>query len=70
MGREINLLKKYPKSKRNIQDRKLNKKNIKRLQENLIKDFLMVVEILDMVDLIIMKDFGARSLKTLKNITI
>lgn len=39
MGREINLLKKYPKSKRNIQDRKLNKKKYQKIARKFDKRF-------------------------------
>ena len=44
MGRKINLLKKYPKSKRNLDRIQKNKKNFRKLQENLINDFLMVLD--------------------------
>lgn len=59
MGFEIDLLKNYPRAKRNLEERsKKNLKKIERSQENLARIFLMERENTVMEVLIIMKSFG------------
>ena len=56
MGKEINLLKNYPRSNRNILERKVKKTN--KIVNIARKFILMEKEYMDMVDIIIIKNFG------------
>ena len=61
MVKEINLLSKYPKSKRNLDERNTNKSEQNVLIViNLVKNFLMVKENMDMEDCHIIQNIGLR----------
>ena len=66
---EIDLLKNYPKSNRNL-DKRLSEKSteIVKLLGNLGKNFLMGIENLVMADLDMMQNIGQTLLRTLLNI--
>ena len=71
MGKEIDLMVNYPRSKRNVQDRGSKKtKDDQILAENLIKNFLMVIGHTDMEDFIIIQNFGSRLFLLLEIIMI
>ena len=67
---EIDLLTNYPKTKRDT-DERVQKKltRLEQLQESLIKNFLMEIENMDMVDFNITRSIGQKLLLTLKNTT-
>ena len=68
IGKEIDLLKNYPKSKRDLEKEVKKLTKIGKLLENLIEIFLMAIEDMVMVDIIIMKGFGQKQSLILKTI--
>ena len=58
---EINLLKKYPKTKRNLKKRTEEKSSdVIKIARKFGRDFLMGIENMDMVDLIMIKNIGEK----------
>ena len=60
MGNEIDLLKNYPKAKRNLEARSKKTESDRKVARDLGKEFLMVIENMGMVVIHITQNFGLK----------